>query len=118
MCEPIFMLLKKDAAIRWTDDCQKAFDRIKDYLSKPPVLVPPEPGCLEGNWDCLVQPGFIRGHRIKDEKAEAQVKYNQLHKRIRESESEHHKIQESNQKLIKEWKDMAISANKRLVDLE
>ncbi|XP_070002247.1 uncharacterized protein [Nicotiana sylvestris] len=43
-CEPIFKLLKKDAAIKWTDDCQKAFDRIKDYLSKPPVLVPPEPG--------------------------------------------------------------------------
>nr|XP_009767370.1 PREDICTED: uncharacterized protein LOC104218541 [Nicotiana sylvestris] len=37
-------LLKKDAAVRWTDDCQKAFDRIKDYLSKPLVLVPPESG--------------------------------------------------------------------------
>ncbi|XP_070037160.1 uncharacterized protein [Nicotiana tomentosiformis] len=33
-----------DAAIKWMDDCQKAFDMIKDYLSKPPVLVPPEPG--------------------------------------------------------------------------
>ncbi|XP_070028705.1 uncharacterized protein [Nicotiana sylvestris] len=43
-CEPIFKLLKKDAAVRWTDDCQKAFDMIKYYLSKPPVLVPPEPG--------------------------------------------------------------------------
>ncbi|XP_070005168.1 uncharacterized protein [Nicotiana sylvestris] len=43
-CEPIFKLLKKDVAVRWTDDYQKAFDRIKDYLSKPPVLVPPEPG--------------------------------------------------------------------------
>ncbi|XP_070007434.1 uncharacterized protein [Nicotiana sylvestris] len=43
-CEPIFKLLKKDVAVRWTDDCQKAFDRIKDYLSKPPVLVSPEPG--------------------------------------------------------------------------
>lgn len=43
-CEPIFKLLKKDAAIKWTDDCQNAFDKIKDYLSKPPVLVPPEPG--------------------------------------------------------------------------
>ncbi|XP_070002051.1 uncharacterized protein [Nicotiana sylvestris] len=28
------------------DDCQKAFDRIKDYLSKPHVLVPPKPGRL------------------------------------------------------------------------
>ncbi|XP_070005890.1 uncharacterized mitochondrial protein AtMg00860-like [Nicotiana sylvestris] len=43
-CEPIFKLLKKDAGVRWIDDCQKAFDKIKDYLSKHPILVPPEPG--------------------------------------------------------------------------
>ncbi|XP_070009596.1 uncharacterized protein [Nicotiana sylvestris] len=43
-CEPIFKLLKKDVTIKWTNDCQKTFDRIKDYLSKPPVLVPPELG--------------------------------------------------------------------------
>ncbi|XP_070010134.1 uncharacterized protein [Nicotiana sylvestris] len=49
---------------------------------------------------------------------EAQVKNNQLCKRIREHESEHHEIQESNQKLIEEWKDMAISSNKRLGYLE
>ncbi|XP_009610901.2 uncharacterized protein [Nicotiana tomentosiformis] len=42
--EPIFKLLKKDAATKWTEECQKAFDRIKEYLSNPPVLVPPEPG--------------------------------------------------------------------------
>jgi len=41
-CEPIFRLLKKDVAVRWTDDCQQAFEKIKEYLSKPPVLVPPE----------------------------------------------------------------------------
>ncbi|XP_070008438.1 uncharacterized protein [Nicotiana sylvestris] len=41
-CEPIFKLLTKDASIKWMDDCQKAFDRIKDYLSKPHILVPPE----------------------------------------------------------------------------
>ncbi|XP_070015951.1 uncharacterized mitochondrial protein AtMg00860-like [Nicotiana sylvestris] len=44
ICEPIFKMLKKDAATKWIDDCQKAFDRIKEYLSTPPVLVPPEPG--------------------------------------------------------------------------
>ncbi|XP_060210755.1 uncharacterized protein LOC132637725 [Lycium barbarum] len=43
-CEPIFKLLKKDGAIKWTDECQEAFDKIKEYLSNPPVLVPPEPG--------------------------------------------------------------------------
>ncbi|XP_070046148.1 uncharacterized protein [Nicotiana tomentosiformis] len=42
--EPIFKILKKDAATSWTEECQKAFDKIKEYLSKPPVLVPPEPG--------------------------------------------------------------------------
>ncbi|XP_070015917.1 uncharacterized protein [Nicotiana sylvestris] len=36
-------MLKKDAATKWTDNCQKAFDKIKEYLSKPPVLVSPEP---------------------------------------------------------------------------
>jgi len=41
-CEPIFRLLKKDVAVRWTEDCQQAFEKIKEYLSKPPVLVPPE----------------------------------------------------------------------------
>ncbi|XP_070017839.1 uncharacterized protein [Nicotiana sylvestris] len=37
-------MLRKDVAIRWTEECQKAFDKIKEYLSKPPVLVPPELG--------------------------------------------------------------------------
>ncbi|XP_055812085.1 uncharacterized protein LOC129882003 [Solanum dulcamara] len=44
ICEPIFKLLRKDAAIKRTEDCQQAFDRIKEYLSSPPVLVPPKPG--------------------------------------------------------------------------
>ncbi|XP_070035587.1 uncharacterized protein [Nicotiana tomentosiformis] len=43
-CEPIFKLLKKNAVVKWTDECQEAFDKIKSYLSNPPVLVPPEPG--------------------------------------------------------------------------
>ncbi|XP_059289897.1 uncharacterized protein LOC132043422 [Lycium ferocissimum] len=48
ICEPIFKLLKKDAATKWTEECQKAFDRIKEYLSSPPVLVPPEPKAIKG----------------------------------------------------------------------
>ncbi|XP_070032475.1 uncharacterized protein [Nicotiana tomentosiformis] len=44
ICEPIFKILKKDAATSWTEECQKAFNKIKEYLSKPLVLVPPEPG--------------------------------------------------------------------------
>ncbi|XP_070017937.1 uncharacterized protein [Nicotiana sylvestris] len=66
ICEPIFRMLKKDAATKWIDDCQKAFDRIKEYLSTPPVLVSLEPrrplllylavldrafGCVLGQYD-------------------------------------------------------------------
>ncbi|KAA3455771.1 RNA-directed DNA polymerase (Reverse transcriptase), Ribonuclease H-like protein [Gossypium australe] len=28
----------------WNEECQMAFDKIKQYLSNPPVLVPPTPG--------------------------------------------------------------------------
>ena len=31
-CEPILKLLKKDQAIRWNEDCQRAFEKIKEYL--------------------------------------------------------------------------------------
>ncbi|KAI5433281.1 hypothetical protein KIW84_020529 [Lathyrus oleraceus] len=37
-------MLRKNQAIKWNDDCQKAFDKIKEYLQKPPILIPPVPG--------------------------------------------------------------------------
>ncbi|XP_015167179.1 uncharacterized protein [Solanum tuberosum] len=37
-------LLKKDVSTKWTGECQTAFDVIKNYLSNPPVLVPPREG--------------------------------------------------------------------------
>ncbi|PKI38490.1 hypothetical protein CRG98_041119 [Punica granatum] len=43
-CQPLFRLLRKNAAIEWDKECQKAFDTIKAYLIQPPVLVPPAPG--------------------------------------------------------------------------
>ncbi|XP_070004731.1 uncharacterized protein [Nicotiana sylvestris] len=42
ICEPIFKMLRKDAETSWTEDCQKSFDKIKEYMSTPPVLVPTE----------------------------------------------------------------------------
>ncbi|PKI73581.1 hypothetical protein CRG98_006029 [Punica granatum] len=42
-CQPLFRLLRKNAAIEWDEECQKAFDTIKAYLAQPPVLVPPTP---------------------------------------------------------------------------
>lgn len=43
ICDPIFKLLKNDAAVKWKNKCQEAFDKIKEYLSNPLVLVPLEP---------------------------------------------------------------------------
>ena len=31
-CEPIFKLLKKDQVVKWNDDCQVAFDKIKEFF--------------------------------------------------------------------------------------
>ncbi|XP_070002770.1 uncharacterized protein [Nicotiana sylvestris] len=55
-------MLKKEFATKRTDDFQKAFDRIKEYLSTPLVLVPPEPSrplllylaALDGAFDCML----------------------------------------------------------------
>ena len=38
-CEPIFQLLKKEVPTVWNEQCQEAFEKIKNYLTKPPILV-------------------------------------------------------------------------------
>ena len=42
-CEPLFRLLHKNQSVKWDDDCQVAFERIKWCLMNPLVLVPPVP---------------------------------------------------------------------------
>ena len=41
---PVFKLLRKNQLIEWNEECQKAFDKIKEYLTSPPVLKPPRQG--------------------------------------------------------------------------
>ena len=41
-CLPFFQVLRK--SFEWTDECQKAFDDLKKYLSSPPLLSPSIPG--------------------------------------------------------------------------
>jgi len=36
--------MKKDVSFVWDKACQKAFEDIKEYLTKPPVLVAPTSG--------------------------------------------------------------------------
>ena len=42
--EPLFKLLRKNQSVKWDDDCQVAFKRVKKCLMNPHVLVPPVPG--------------------------------------------------------------------------
>ena len=44
ICEPIFRLLRKNQPTIWNEDCQRAFEKIKECLISPPILMPPTPG--------------------------------------------------------------------------
>ena len=41
-CLPFFRILRK--SFEWTNECQKAFEDVKKYLSSPPLLSPSRPG--------------------------------------------------------------------------
>ena len=43
-CDPIFRLLRKHNQGTWDEECQNAFDKVKQYLLNAPVLSPPNPG--------------------------------------------------------------------------
>ena len=36
-------MLRKANATGWTDNCQNAFEKIKHYLTQPPILSSPQP---------------------------------------------------------------------------
>ena len=38
---PLYRLLKKSDHFEWTAEAQEALDMVKQFLTKPPVLVPP-----------------------------------------------------------------------------
>ena len=44
ICESLFKLLNKNLSLYWSEECQQAFDKIKNYLLHPAVLVPLKPG--------------------------------------------------------------------------
>jgi len=41
-CRPFFRLLHKWKGFEWTEECAEAFQQLKDYLSKPPIMSSPE----------------------------------------------------------------------------
>ena len=44
ICDPVFKLLRKNQPVEWNEECKKAFDKIKEYLTSPPVLKLPRQG--------------------------------------------------------------------------
>ena len=41
ICDLVFKLLRKNQSIEWNEECQKAFEKIKEDLTSLPVLKPP-----------------------------------------------------------------------------
>ena len=41
-CRPFFKLLNKWKGFEWTDECAQAFQQLKEYLSRPPIMSRPE----------------------------------------------------------------------------
>ena len=41
-CRPFFQLLNKWKGFEWTEECVLAFQQLKEYLSRPPIMSWPE----------------------------------------------------------------------------
>ncbi|XP_057443271.1 uncharacterized protein LOC130735212 [Lotus japonicus] len=41
---PFLKCLRKNKAFQWTDECEQAFQTLKEHLAKPPILSKPIPG--------------------------------------------------------------------------
>ena len=64
-CLPFFKILKK--AFEWTDKCQQAFEELKRYLMKPPLLSPSKQG-EELYLYLAVSPTAVSSALIREEK--------------------------------------------------
>ena len=42
-CRPFFLLINKWKDFEWTEECVVAFQQLKDYLARPPIMSNPEP---------------------------------------------------------------------------
>src|ERR1043165_4833826 len=92
-CEPIFKLPKKDQVVEWNDDCQTTFDKIKEYLQNPPILMPPVKGrplimyltVLENSTGCVL------GQHDESGQKEYAIYY--LSKKFTDSETRHSQLE-------------------------
>ena len=93
-CDPIFKMLWKHNSDKWDEECQVAFDKVKEYLTHAPVFVPSVPGkplilclivhersmrCVLGQHDetrCKKQANYYLGKKFTDYES----KYSSLEK--------------------------------------
>ena len=41
-CQPFYLLINKWKGFEWSEDCTLAFQQLKEYLSRPPIMSRPE----------------------------------------------------------------------------
>ena len=41
-CRPFFLLLHKWKGFEWTEECALAFQQLKEYLTRPPIMSSPD----------------------------------------------------------------------------
>ncbi|PKI51576.1 hypothetical protein CRG98_028038, partial [Punica granatum] len=104
-CQPLFRLLRKNAAMEWDHESQKAFDTIKAYLIRPPILVPPVPNrplilYLTVSRQSL---GCMLGQEDESTRTERAIYY--LSKKFTEGESNYPKIEKMCCVLVDEEKE-------------
>ena len=93
-CEPIFKLLKKGEPKEWTEDCQKAFEAVKEYLSNLPVLAPPKPGRPLNLYLSIIEDALGSMLAQEDEdKQEHELYY--LSKRLKDYETRYTTVEKS-----------------------
>ncbi|KAJ4813319.1 Pol-polyprotein [Rhynchospora pubera] len=44
VCQPFFQTIRKNKKFQWTEECQNAFEKIKEYLATPPIISRPTKG--------------------------------------------------------------------------
>ena len=44
ICDLVFKLLRKNQPVEWNEECQTTFEKVKEYLTSPPILKPPRQG--------------------------------------------------------------------------
>ena len=94
-CEAIFKVFKKDQGCVLTDDCQRAFESIKEYLLEPPIFPPPVEGrqlimCLTVLDNSM---GCVLGQQDETRKKEYAIYY--LSKKFTDCESRYSMLEKT-----------------------